>query len=180
MSIAARHGPTTWEDVQALPSDNRRYESVGGVLTVTPAPSRRHQEVLLALYRLLFAAAPPELAVLTAPFDWWISESEWYEPDLLVFRRSAPSERRLEEAPLLVVEVASPSTRLHDLNDKKAAYAANGCPSYWVVDADEPSVLAFALSEAGYEPVARVLGEARFETTTPFPLRFSPIDLIAH
>ncbi|MHB1891646.1 MAG: Uma2 family endonuclease [Acidimicrobiales bacterium] len=33
-------------------------------------------------------------------------------------------------------------------NAKLAAYAANGCPHYWVVDPDEPSVVAFRLAGA--------------------------------
>ncbi|MHB1890487.1 MAG: Uma2 family endonuclease [Acidimicrobiales bacterium] len=90
-----------------------------------------------------------------------------------------PSERRLEVPPLLVVEVASRSTRLHDLNDKLAAYAANRCLHYWVVDPDEPSVVAFRLAGAHYEEVVRVMGDARFEVGDPFAVAFSPSELVA-
>jgi hypothetical protein len=61
------------------------------------------------------------LEVLTAPCDWWISEIEWYEPDVIVFRREDfDPGGPLRATPLLVVEVASPSTRFHDLNAKFA------------------------------------------------------------
>ncbi|MHB2024398.1 MAG: Uma2 family endonuclease [Mycobacteriales bacterium] len=172
----------TWDDIQAMPDDSRRYESVAGVLTLTPAPGLRHQLAAFRLARLLDDAAPDDLRVLLAPYDWWISQTEWYEPDVVVFRRAEATERRLEVAPLLVIEVASPSTRLHDLNDKKAAYAANGCPHYWVVDPDEPSVLEFRLGGSGregYEKAARVVGTGRFETTEPFAVGFSPAQLVA-
>lgn len=177
-----------------MPDDSRRYESFAGVLTVTPAPGLRHQLAAFRLARLLDDAAPDDLRVVPAPYDWWISQTEWYEPDVVVFRRAEATERRLEVAPLLVIEVASPSTRLHDLNDKKAAYAANGCPHYWVVDPDEPSVVAFRLGgsghegdggyggyegDGGYEVVARVVGAERFEAIEPFAVGFSPAQLVA-
>ena len=177
--MAAHFGPTTWDDVQAMPDDGRRYESVAGVLTVTPAPGLSHRRAAFRLARLLADAAPLGVEVLPAPYDWWISQIEWYEPDVIVFERFKATERRLEVAPLLAVEVASPSTRLHDLNDKRAAYAANGCQNYWVVDPDEPSVLAFGLGASGYEAVARVRGDGRFEATEPFAAGFSPAQLVA-
>ena len=132
-----------------------------------------------ALHRLLHAAAPPELLVLESPFDWWISATEWYEPDLIVFSRSAPGELRLEVPPLLVVEVASPSTRLIDLNAKKAAYAENRCPSYWIVDPGEPAITAFELRAGEYERWRRCAGEERFEASAPFAVSFRPADLLA-
>lgn len=180
VSIAAHPGPTTWDDVQAMPDDGRRYESFAGVLTVTPSPNGRHQLAVGRLYRLLDDAAPTNLRVLPAPYDWWISQTEWYEPDLLVFARDDfDPAGPLRATPLLVVEVAARSTRLHDLNDKKAAYGANGCPNYWVVDLEEPSVLAFGLSGSEYHQVARVVGTGRFETAEPFAVGFTPAQLVA-
>jgi Uma2 family endonuclease len=178
--IAPHPGPTTWDDIQAMPEDGRRYESFAGVLTVTPSPNGRHQRAAGRLYLLLYNAAPRDLEVLPAPYGWWISEIEWYEPDVVVFDRADfDPAGPLRATPLIVVEVSSPSTRLHDLNAKFAAYATNGCPHYWVVDPDEPSVVAFRLAGGRYEEVSRVVGDERFDASKPFAVAFSPSALIA-
>ena len=37
--------PRTWEDVERMPEDGNRYESIGGRLYMTPAPATRHQRI---------------------------------------------------------------------------------------------------------------------------------------
>jgi Putative restriction endonuclease len=68
----------TYRYYEALPNDGRRYEIHDGELSVTPAPSREHQQVLASLLRVLFAhipsVAPGE--VLPAPLDVILSSAE--------------------------------------------------------------------------------------------------------
>ncbi len=45
------------------------------------------------------------------------------------------------DAPLLVIEIHSPSTRVRDLGTKRAAYMALGIPEYWQVDLEARTVL---------------------------------------
>ena len=52
-------------------------------------------------------------------------------------RREDATGRRLERAPLLVVEVLSPSTRTVDLVLKRRVLEEAGVPSYWLVDPDD-------------------------------------------
>jgi Uma2 family endonuclease len=83
-------------------------------------------------------------------------------------------------APLLVVEVLSPSTRLYDLNTKRFAYEKMGVPSYWILDPTEPGALvAFELDDAGrYREVAHVEGDEEFAATRPFPVTVVPARLL--
>ncbi len=37
--------PFTYDDYLALPDDGRRYEVIEGEISMTPAPSPRHQEI---------------------------------------------------------------------------------------------------------------------------------------
>jgi len=76
--------------------------------------------------------------------------------------------------------VLSPSTRLVDLNLKRAAYERMGTPSYWVVDPDVPSVRVFEGDARGaYQQVAEAAGEALLELERPFAVRLRPADLVA-
>src|SRR3712207_9114438 len=60
----------TYEDLRDVPDDGRRYELLDGALLVTPAPGGRHQIVVGALYRLLWAARPTGTTVLVSPNDF--------------------------------------------------------------------------------------------------------------
>ena len=178
VSLLIHSGPVTWDEVQTWPDNGHRYECFAGVLTMTPGPAVRHQMAVANLLDLLRGAAPPDLLVLPSPLDWWISQTEWYEPDVIVFRRSDYNpDGPLRATPVLVVEVTSPSTRLIDLNAKRAAYAANSCPFYWTMDPAEESLVALRLAGEQYEEVAHVAGDERFEMAEPFPVAFTPGEL---
>lgn len=51
---------------------------------------------------------------------------------------------------------------------------------YWIVDTDEPSILALELEpDTGYTDVASVAGDAVFRAATPFAVEFTPAALVA-
>jgi Uma2 family endonuclease len=172
-----RSRPLTRADLEAMPDDGHRYELIDGALIVTPAPSLSHQRVLAALYRLLHHACPAELEVLFAPFDVALADDTLVEPDLLVARRCDLTERELPTAPVLAVEVLSPSTRRIDLTLKRDRYREAGCASYWVIDPAGPEVTAWELRGGEYVLVTRAAGTARCEVRSPFALSFTPAQL---
>jgi len=60
----------SYADLQGFPDDNLRRELIGGELVVTPAPSTRHQRVVVALVVALDAyGAPRGGQVYPAPTD---------------------------------------------------------------------------------------------------------------
>jgi Uma2 family endonuclease len=170
--------PLTQADVAALPDDGHRYELVGGTLIVTPSPTTRHQRLVVRLVTQLELQCPERFMVLVAPFDVVLSAHTVLQPDVLVARRSDLTEANLPAAPVLAIEGLSPSTRHIDLGLKRAVYEEAGCPSYWVVDPEDPSLIAGELSDAGYVEVARVRGDEAFEATRPFPVQIVPSGLV--
>ncbi len=168
----------TYDDLQNLPEDGHRYELLDGTLLVTPSPNFAHQNCVLRLAVLLDAAAPPDLRVVVAPFDWLIGPRTSFEPDLLVARRVDIAERNLPVPPLLAVEVLSPSTRRIDLVLKRDAYASAGVPSYWIVDPDVPSVTALRLEGGAYVEEASVSGDEPFGASSPFSVTLVPARLL--
>ena len=170
--------PLTAADLELMPDDGHRYELIDGTLIVTPAPVPRHQVMVGELYLLLRACCPPGLQVLLAPLDVVLAQDTVMQPDLLVTRRTDLTERNLPTAPLLAIEVASPSTRLVDLNLKRARYEQAGCPSYWVVDPHTVSLTAWELHDERYIEVAHVVGNEVFEAGSPYVVRVVPADLL--
>jgi len=172
----------TRADLDAMPDDGRRYELIDGVIIVTPSPVTRHQDIVLSLGAFLRAVSPYDLKVLVAPFDVALSEGTVIEPDILVARRSDLTLKDLPTAPVLAVEVLSPSTGWIDGGRKKEILAEAGCPSYWLIDPgvapDPPTLTAYELVDGDYQELAVVSGNDRFEATRPFPVIVVPHDLL--
>jgi Uma2 family endonuclease len=173
-----RSRPLTRADLDAMPDDGHRYELVDGTLVVTPAPSIPHQTVVVELTVLLRRHCPQQLKVLVAPLDVTLADDTVLQPDVLVARRTDLTVRDLPAAPVLAVEVLSPSTRRVDLMLKRSRFEAAGCPSYWVIDPDEPSLTAWELQGERYVEVAHVAGDQEFAARTPYPVTVSPVRLL--
>jgi Uma2 family endonuclease len=133
---------------------------------------------VVRLATLLQQSCPSGLEPLVAPFDVALSDDTVLQPDLLVARIVDLTHRDLPTAPLLAVEVLSPNTRLIDLNLKRARYEAAGCPAYWVIDPDEPSLLAWELRDGVYVEVAEVQADASFTASVPFEVTVCPARLV--
>jgi Uma2 family endonuclease len=178
MTTVPRRRALTRADLDALPDDGWRHELVDGSLVMTPAPSRRHQTAVVRLLVQLDRSCPADLQVLVAPFDVALGPDTVVEPDLLVARRSDLTDRDLPTAPLLAVEVLSPSTRHIDLGLKLRRYETAGCPSYWVVDpgtdTTPATLVAWELRDGAYVEAAQVTGDRAVDLALPFPVRVVP------
>ena len=170
--------PFTYADLEALPDDGTHYEIFDGLLVVSPSPTRPHQRASVRLTVLLDAACPPGFEMLAAPFDVVLADTMVLQPDLIVGRDTDFTERNLPVAPVLAVEILSPSTRRYDQLMKRAAFEDHGVPSYWIVDPETPSLLVLELAGGVYAEVAHVTGDEVFEATRPFPVRVCPAELV--
>jgi len=146
----------TYEDLRAFPEDSLRREIIDGELFVTPAPSLRHQDVVLRLgSRLLAYCEHRGGRVFVAPTDVYLSDVSVVEPDVVYVRpENAGRLQRdfVRSAPDLVVEVSSPSTRRVDLGRKRELYERFGVPEYWFVDLDADRVEVYGLQGDRFAP----------------------------
>jgi len=144
----------TYNDYLLLPED-KRYEILDGELCEVPAPNIRHQRVSKrianALIRQVEESGLGE--ILQAPCDVVLSEENVVQPDILFVckeRFGIIGEANIREAPDLVVEILSPSSRLKDLEIKRKIYARFGVQEYWIVDPEAATVEVLVWSETGY------------------------------
>src|SRR5688572_30750960 len=105
----------TYDDYAALPDDGRRYELYEGELVMTPSPRTRHQVVIGNLHVLMreHVLGRGLGEVFLSPIDVILSRITVLQPDLVYVasgRLAVVTERAIEGAPTLVVEVLSPST----------------------------------------------------------------------
>jgi Uma2 family endonuclease len=168
----------TRADLEGFPDDGWRYELLDGTLIVSAAPSRAHQRASIRLSVLMYAACPDDLEVLHAPFAVGLADDTELQPDLLVAPREQFTARDLPGAPLLAVEILSPSTRLVDRQLKKARFEEAGCPSFWLVDPLEPRLEVFELRDGTYALVADVSGDESWTAAAPYAVTVTPSALV--
>jgi len=181
ITLPVRPEGFTVDDLDSLPESNTiRYELVDGVLLVSPMARYRHQLAIADLANILQAACPADLVVNPLGQDVRHGPHTNLQPDLLVERQAdIDLDAHVAVAPLLVVEMVSPSSRRFDLGIKRDAYAEIGVPSYWVVHPAEDWVRVYELAGGAYELVASAAGEEEVRVAHPYPVSFRPTDLLA-
>lgn len=132
----------TSADLECFPDDGKRYELIEGELHVSKQPSWDHQFTCSRLIQYLgtwndqthlgFVNIAPGLLFAddddVAPDVVWISHEQ--------LQTSLESDRKLHEAPELVIEVLSPGTlnERRDRQTKLKLYSRRGVHEYWIVD----------------------------------------------
>ena len=170
--------PLVRADLDDMPDDGHRYELVDGVLVVSPSPRPRHQDVVGALYVALRPACPAHLKVMLGPLDVVLADDTVLIPDLFVAPREQFTDRELPGAPLLAIEVLSPSTRRFDQLVKRERLEAAEVGAYWLVDPQEPALTVLELRDGRLVETARATGDEVLEVTFPFALRLVPSELL--
>lgn len=173
----------SFEALRDAQRDGSRYELLAGEVLVTPSPSFLHQYAAGELFALLKARLSGDLVLLSAPFDVHLGTVDGadttLQPDLLIAPRAAFTEAALPVAPVLVVEILSPSTWRRDLGAKRDAYAGADVQHYWVVAPDTPSVTVYQLGDDGaYSEVAHLTGEQTWTVAAPVEVTLCPADLV--
>lgn len=144
MAVAFTAKRWTLEEVHSLPDDGNKYELVRGELFVTPPPGGRHENTHARLTHLLVPYVESQgLGWVYAGTPCVRRAGSEVLPDLVVRQHADFPDNEHEKAPtpILVIEVASSSTRRRDLNQKRDFYMEDALvPEYWAVDPSNRSV----------------------------------------
>lgn len=132
----------SYAEYARLPDDGNRYEVIDGEVCVTPAPSIPHQRVAARLFVLLYDHAHRHgLGEVLWDVDVLFVAGQFLRPDMVYVPPDAKlSDRGVESAPDLVVEVLSPHSERIDRVKKPPRYREFGVPEYWVVDPETRSI----------------------------------------
>lgn len=151
-------GDWTYEDYRQLPEDGWRYEVIGGVLHMTPAPSPNHQLILrnlsLALGAFLKDTHLGEF--IFSPIDVLLPNdlATPVQPDLIFLRKNRLDlikREGIHGAPDLVAEILSPSNWIVDRREKFRLYSQAGVEEYWILDPEARTLEVFVLRGSSYE-----------------------------
>lgn len=149
----------TYDDLMKLPDDGKYYEIIDGELYEMPAPKAAHQLILAVLFELLLGEAKRLFGrVLPGPVGVFMPGADPVQPDLLFLTSEhlgLISERGIEGAPDLVIEILSPSNARHDRTRKRAIYEQGGVPEYWIVSPEAETIEVLVLEAGKYRPLVR-------------------------
>jgi Uma2 family endonuclease len=151
--------PTTYGDLARFP-DDERWELFSGVpVAMSPAPSRRHQEVVWELARQIGNFLRERSCQgFVAPFDVRLPEAKEHDddiatvvqPDIAVICDPAKlDDRGCRGAPDWIIEVISPNTATNDYIRKVELYERHGVREYWIVHPIDQVLIIRALEETG-------------------------------
>jgi Uma2 family endonuclease len=149
----------TYGDYRTWP-DGERWELINGIAyNMSPAPSRRHQEILLGLAAKFHGYLIDKTCkAYIAPFDVRLPEGNEaddgietvVQPDLtVVCDKTKLDEKGCKGSPDLIVEIISPSTAAMDYIKKLALYERKGVKEYWIVHPTDKLVTIFKTAADG-------------------------------
>src|SRR5262245_6050620 len=103
-----------------------------------------------------------------SPTDVVFTESNVLQPDICFFqasrRQCVSLDKVTRDAPDVVVEVLSPSSRRNDLGRKKATFARFGVIEYWLLDPYKKRLERYTHNDGAYERTLSVGSGELFES----------------
>jgi Uma2 family endonuclease len=159
-----RHRTVTVEEYLDLErASSVRNEYVAGTMYALAGASKRHNLIAGNVFRTLgSAAAGGSCRVYMSDVKLRASEDVFYYPDVMVACGPEGSDPFVEDAPCLVIEVASPSTATTDRREKLVAYKRlQTLESYVIVEQDRRHVQRFWRDGEGVWWDAEVADEGR-------------------
>jgi len=171
---ASRDTRLTYDDFLLFPDDGKRHEIIDGEHYVTPSPVKRHQ---LLVGRLFFEIERHLRRhagmgqVFLSPFDVIFTKWDIVEPDLLFVAADQPeilTDKNVQGAPALVIEILSAGTRKVDQGVKLRLFEREGVREYWLVDPDHDRVKVFRRQpDQSFPAIADLAREQHDVLTTP-------------
>ncbi len=145
----------TYDDYTWL-DDDTRYEIIEGELIMSPAPVTRHQRISRKLGYAFneFVEKKRNGEILFAPLDVVLSPHNVFQPDILFIsneNKDILTEKNVQGAPDLIVEILSPGTAVYDMGIKKDVYERVGVKELWILDPESDTALVYQNGKKGFE-----------------------------
>ncbi len=155
--VETKSNTLAYEDYLKKP-DDERWELLNGELTIAACPNTAHQIITgnLFWHLLSFVKERSIGKVFVSPFDVVLSPNNVLQPDVLFVsadQQSIIADYNVKGAPVLVVEVTSPSTVGRDRESKRRIYAAHGVGEYWLTDPDSRTISVMVLHGQVFQEV---------------------------
>lgn len=174
MQIATVDRTKEWtiEDYNQL-GEEYVYQLINGELIMSPSPGLTHQRVSKNVERIFDAYTERNGGeFFHAPFDVYLDSRNVLQPDVILLAAGTTSaqvtEKGVEGAPDLVVEILSPSNSHIDRYHKREIYRQFGVKEYWMIDPKNQTIEVLNFLLDSNEPVL-YLAEEGMVSSSVFP-----------
>jgi Uma2 family endonuclease len=177
--IIDRSKEWTVEDYLLLGEMQTPCQLINGELIMSPAPTPYHQRISRHLFKMIDNVAEKEGELFFSPIDIYLDKRNVFQPDLVfVSNTNKPfiTERGIEGAPDLIVEIISPSNGYIDRNRKKEKYLEFGVKEYWIVDPGNKTIEVYTPETGLDSPLFYLAEEGEFTSKVlPLTIKLSEI-----
>jgi Uma2 family endonuclease len=155
------------DDFLLIPEDGRRHELIDGNHYLHASPDTKHQRISMRLIVTIgtYLREHPLGQLYFALLDVVLSPHDVVEPDLIYIgneRREIITDKNIQGAPDLIIEIVSDSTRHYDQVIKHALYDRASVGEYWLIDSVRDYVRVFRRGGGGtYERAEELYGGDR-------------------
>lgn len=148
MALPQQNKSYTTDDIYHLP-EGQRAELIDGQMYMMAPPTRRHQQMLGALYRKIADYIDKNggsCEVDIAPFAVFLNadDKNYVEPDISVICDADKlTDKGCTGAPDWIIEIVSPGSRRMDYYTKLFKYQTAGVREYWIVDPEKKRIIVY-------------------------------------
>jgi Uma2 family endonuclease len=150
---------------------NERVELIGGELVPMSPKGDPHEDVKVPLVDHWIRRRTDDTAV-AQEMAFRPGESDYFEPDIIIFPRAIPRRKLRPQDILLIVEIADSSLR-YDMNQKSLFYARLGLRELWVINAVKGATHVFLEPSADGYKVSRDYSSSDLVTPVFAPSAFA-------
>ena len=150
----------------------------GKIFKMSPAPSRRHQDLSSFLHVAIGNYLKGRnCKVYSAPFDVRLPRKSKDDKDIItvlqpdicvICDKSILDAKGCLGAPDIVVEILSPSNNVTELENKYEIYLEAGVKEYWIVSPQDKTFLIYTLQNGAYMP-SRLMVAGHIATSSVLP-----------
>ena len=166
-------------DYEEMPEGPPYHQVIEGNLVMSPSPTLHFiKKLFLKIASLInqFLETNPIGEVFAAPLDVFLDDINIYQPDVIFIskrRLDIITEKGIEGAPDLAIEILSPSTARLDKGIKRKQFARHGVKELWLVDPETRTIEVYLLNKDAERPSATHGEKATFESSVLPGLRIS-------
>lgn len=158
--------PQTMMDVYKLLPEGTPIQLINNHLYMSPAPRFKHFETVETVFEAMkkYVLENDLGKVAFAPIDVYLGTSNAVQPDVFFIAKSNMDiikEDGVHGVPDIIVEVLSPGNKNDDLIKKKVQYEKFGVKEYFILDADDKTVVTYYSKNNKYELQKSIKGKLK-------------------
>jgi len=156
----------TFKDYEEI-SQNDRCELIFGEIVMMASPNDAHQSIVLNIaneIKNFLKSKKSQCRVRISPYDIKLqneTSQSVVQPDVMLFCNDN-IKNKINNIPIVVFEILSPSTAKYDMGSKKSLYESFGVEEYFLISPEYKNVQLFKLIDNKYQHGGLFLQDSEF------------------